>query len=212
MQPDAPVPPSTPPALRITDADRERAAGVLERATGEGRLTLEEFSVRVGAVWSAQDSADLARITADLPAPEAPLVGQNRVPEKIVNVFSSSKRHGRWRLWRRMRVVNVFGETQLDLREAEITAEALSDDVVDITGRNVFGEVLVIVPEGVEVELTGTVIFGERSARLAPVRRLAGTPVIRVNITTVFGETKVESRGPNSGSPLARWLRGMLES
>ncbi len=84
--------------------------------------------------------------------------------------------------------------------------------MVEINGRNVFGSVEVIVPEGVEVEIGGTVVFGERSIRLAPVQRLAGTPVIRINITTVFGETKAISRGPNSGTPLARWLRGVLEA
>jgi hypothetical protein len=32
-----------------------------------------------------------------------------------------------------------------------------------------------------------------------------------VSVTVVFGEVKVESKGPNSGSPLMRWLRQALE-
>ncbi len=207
MQPD---PQAQQPALRITDTDRERAAEVLERACGEGRLTLEEFSARVGAVWAAQDSTELAHTTADL-VQEQPVVGTTQTLEKIVNVFSSSKRQGRWRLLRQVRVVNVFGETELDLRDATPSGEALGAEVIEIGGTNVFGSVLVIVPEGVEVELTGAMVFGGHKMRLAPVPRLAGTPVIRVNVATVFGETRVESRGPHSGSPLARWLRGVLE-
>jgi hypothetical protein len=42
-------------AVPIGDPDRERAADLLERACGEGRLTLEEFRVRVGALWPAGD-------------------------------------------------------------------------------------------------------------------------------------------------------------
>jgi len=213
VQPDPVVPPQPslprPPAVRITDADRERTAALLERACGEGRLTLEEFSVRVGAVWAADDSAELARTTEDL-APLPP-VGSSQTVEKVVTVFSSNKRHGRWRLPRRIRVTNVFGETELDLREAALGPEAIAAQEVEVTGKNVFGSVKVIVPEGVEVDLRGSAVFGERSMRLAPVQRLAGTPVIVVSVSTVFGELKVESRGPNSGSPLARWVRGLLE-
>ena len=203
MQPD-----SQPPALRITDADRERAVEILQRACGEGRLTLEEFSVRAGAAWAANDSAELAQTTADV-APQ-PTVGSHQRVEKVVNVFSSNKRRGRWQLPRRFRVVNVFGETELDIRDAALGPEALADNIVEINGRNVFGSVKVIVPEGVDVDLAGSAVFGERESRLAPVQRLPGTPMIVVNIHTVFGEVKVESRGPNSGSPWMRKMRGML--
>jgi hypothetical protein len=167
--PTPPAEPATirPPAVRITDADRQRAAEVLERACGDGRLTLEEFSVRVGAVWAAQDSAELAVTTADLMV--APPVGMGAEVESITNVFSSSQRHGRWRLSPRLRLINVFGETKLDLRDAVLNAEAMAGDVVEISGRNVFGSVEIIVPEGVEVEMRGTAIFGERTTRLAPV-------------------------------------------
>jgi hypothetical protein len=199
-----------PQGLRISDADRQRAAEVLERACGEGRLTLEEFSIRVGAVWASQDAATLAETTADLMV--APPVGLAPEVESITTVFSSSKRHGRWRLPRRLKVTNVFGETKLDLREAALSVAAMAEDVVEISGTNVFGTVEVIVPEGVEVEVTGSVVFGDRSSRLAPVQRLPGTPLIRVTVKTVFGETKAISRGPNSGSPLSRWLRGVLDS
>src|SRR5689334_702927 len=111
MQPEA-QPPPAPPALRITDADRERAVELLQHACGEGRLTLEEFSVRAGAAWAANDSAELALTTADL-APR-PTVGSNQRVESVLTVFSSSKRKGRWQVPRRFRVVNIFGETQLD--------------------------------------------------------------------------------------------------
>lgn len=186
-----------PPAVRISDVEREQAALLLQRACGEGRLTLEEFSLRVGAVWAADTSGDLADATAGLTAPM--VVSGVASEERIVNVFGESKRAGRWRLRGALRLTNVFGAAELDLRAAVLDSEALDAHAVTITGKNVFGEVKVIVPEGVEVELTGSCVFGARGMELAAVPRLAGTPLVRVHINTYFGELKVYSRGPKSG-------------
>jgi hypothetical protein len=49
-----------PPAIRISDAERQHAIGVLRDAVVEGRLTLEEYSDRVGIAVGAR----LARIAA----------------------------------------------------------------------------------------------------------------------------------------------------
>jgi hypothetical protein len=187
-------------AVPIGDPDRERAADLLQRACGDGRLTLEEFSVRVGAVWAADSAAELEKATSGLAV--APPVGTGRVVEKITCVFGENKRTGRWRMFRALRVVTVFGETELDLREVQTDS-----DVMEITGRCVFGSVKVIVPEGVEVDLAGSAVFASRKVQLAPVPRLAGTPLVRITMNTYFGEVTVRSKGPNSGSALARWAR-----
>jgi hypothetical protein len=189
----------------IGDPDRERAAELLQQACGDGRLTLEEFTVRVGAVWAAETGADLAKATSGLAA--APVVGTRQSVEKITCVFSENKRHGRWRMPGSVKVVTVFGATELDLREVQTDA-----DIVEIRGRCLFGSVKVIVPEGVEVDVVGSTVFSSRKLRLAPVPRLPGTPLVRVHVNTYFGEVDVHSRGPNSGSPLARWLRELLGS
>jgi hypothetical protein len=192
-------------SVPIGDPDRERAAELLQQACGDGRLTLEEFTVRVGAVWAADSRADLDKATGELAA--APVVGTRQSVEKITCVFSENKRHGRWRMPGSVKVVTVFGATELDLREVQTDAE-----VVEIRGRCLFGSVKVIVPEGVEVDLVGSAVFSSRKLRLAPVPRLPGTPLVRVHVNTYFGEVDVHSRGPNSGSPLARWLREFLGS
>jgi hypothetical protein len=187
----------------ISDSERERAAELLQHACGDGRLTLEEFTVRVGAVWSAESSTELERATGDL-AP-APVVGSSQTVEKVTCVFSENKRIGRWRMPRVLRVLTVFGDSELDLREAQTDA-----DVVEITGKCVFGSVKVIVPEGVEVEMHGASAFSAKAINLAPVPRLPGTPLVRVGVNVYFGELKVRSQGPNSGSPLARWVRDVF--
>ncbi|MET8118910.1 DUF1707 domain-containing protein [Micromonospora sp. NPDC005189] len=54
--------------LRASDDDRNRVVAELHRHTAAGRLTLDEFSDRVGAVWTARTLGDLAALTRDLPA------------------------------------------------------------------------------------------------------------------------------------------------
>ncbi|GAA3450073.1 hypothetical protein GCM10018962_19060 [Dactylosporangium matsuzakiense] len=55
-------------AVRASDEDRQRVIGVLQRHTEEGRLTLEEFSDRVGTVYAAKTLDDLRAAVVDLPA------------------------------------------------------------------------------------------------------------------------------------------------
>lgn len=56
--------------LRASDAERERAAEALRRAAVEGRLDSEEFETRVGQVYAARWTAELAPLTADVEPPE----------------------------------------------------------------------------------------------------------------------------------------------
>jgi hypothetical protein len=53
---------------RASDADREHVIGVLREAFAEGRLTAEEHSARVGQAYAARTYAELATVSADLPA------------------------------------------------------------------------------------------------------------------------------------------------
>ena len=43
-----------PPAIRASDAERERTVGLLQDAAAEGRLTFEELADRVEAASSAR--------------------------------------------------------------------------------------------------------------------------------------------------------------
>jgi len=55
------------PSLRIGDAEREAAASELREHYAHGRLTLDEFSQRLDAVFAARTQRDLQHITSDLP-------------------------------------------------------------------------------------------------------------------------------------------------
>jgi uncharacterized membrane protein len=55
-------------SMRASTADRERAIDVLKAAFAEGRLSQDECEQRAGQAFSARTYAELATLTADLPA------------------------------------------------------------------------------------------------------------------------------------------------
>jgi hypothetical protein len=54
-------------AQRTSDHDRNAVLRRLERAVGEGRLTLWEFEERTTAALAARTRGDLDDVTSDLP-------------------------------------------------------------------------------------------------------------------------------------------------
>jgi uncharacterized protein DUF1707 len=54
--------------LRASHADRERVIGTLKAAFVQGRLTKDELDLRAGQTFAARTYAELAALTADLPA------------------------------------------------------------------------------------------------------------------------------------------------
>ena len=58
--------------LRMSDAEREQAAGELGEHYVQGRLSTEEHSERLDQIWAARTRAELAPIFQDLPGRYAP--------------------------------------------------------------------------------------------------------------------------------------------
>jgi hypothetical protein len=53
--------------MRAADRDRERVVHLLSIASGEGRLSLEEFEERSVRAYAAKTYGDLDRLVEDLP-------------------------------------------------------------------------------------------------------------------------------------------------
>jgi hypothetical protein len=54
--------------LRASHADREQVVGMLKAAFVQGMLAMDEFDLRVGQALASRTHAELAALTADLPA------------------------------------------------------------------------------------------------------------------------------------------------
>jgi class 3 adenylate cyclase len=186
---DARLPRSEPaalPAIRAGDADREHSVTVLREHTAAGRLTLEEFSARVERAYAARTLAELDEIGRDLPAPSVPVPSRRRATRFTGVVFGHTQRTGKLRLPRFSFALVVFGDTDLDLRRAEMSGPAAS-----VVALVLFGNIDVYVPEGVEVDLGGFSIFGHQREWGRDVEPHPGSPVLRVKVFSLFGTSDV---------------------
>ena len=190
------------PEVRASDAERDRAVALLRDAAGEGRLTFEELADRIDVAAAAKTHGELERITSDLPvaAAPAPTTALDVAPAATTSVFGDVKRSGAWAVpassaWR-----TVFGDVVLDLREARVTG-----DEVTIDANTVFGDIDLLVPEGVVVEVRSRTFFGDlrhETGQAGP----PGAPRILLEGGTVFGDVKV--RSARLREKLARRLLG----
>ena len=69
--------------LRASHADREQVVGTLKAAFVQGRLVKDEFDLRVGQALAPRTYAELAALTADLPA--GLHFGMTRAPRPVRN-------------------------------------------------------------------------------------------------------------------------------
>jgi hypothetical protein len=56
------------PALRVSDAERQRVVAMLQEHCAQGRLTVDEFAERTEEALASRTRADLDRVLRELPA------------------------------------------------------------------------------------------------------------------------------------------------
>jgi hypothetical protein len=175
------------PALRASDAERERTVELLRRHSVEGRLTLEDFAERISLAYEAKTRDELQQLTSDLPV-ETP--ARRRTPSRwIVSVMGGTERRGRFRLGPQTRVVSVMGGANIDLRRAE-----LESPEVELTIVSVMGGANIVVPEGVDVELTGIAFMGGKGYQPGRQPPPPGAPLIRVRAYAFMGGVSVTTK------------------
>src|SRR5262249_29394984 len=129
-----------PTQVWASDAERDAIVARLNAATGEGRLTLEEFGERAERAYSARTQGELELLVDDLPArgqvPSSAVVpAPSASPAKSVSqVMGALKRSGRWRLDRDTQLGTVIGAIKLDLRRVEISAAEIELRVEAVIG------------------------------------------------------------------------------
>jgi len=177
-----------PPAVRASDAERERTVDLLRTHAGDGRLSLEELAQRIDAAYASRTREELETVTADLPlAVTGPGQTPRRGAKRLTGVvFGSVERKGRWRLPRRALVFVGFGDADIDLRTAQIDG-----DVVTLVACIFFGNADFYVPEGVDVDLGGLTLFGHRGEHGKDVPPSPHSPFVRLRVYALFGTADV---------------------
>ena len=199
------------PAGRVSDVERDEAVASLRDDLLAGRLTLDEFSERVGAAYQARTGLELAVTRHGLPAPQSPppapapaSQGVQRARRRsrfTLAVFGAVSRRGRFRLPGWSGAAAVFADLNLDLREAEVEGPRAVVLVLVV-----FGNIDILVPEGVDVDVGGIVVFGSRDEwghdSAGP-----GGPSIHVRCLAVFGVVDVWRVPPHLHGSAAQVVR-----
>jgi class 3 adenylate cyclase len=182
--------PAVPPEpRRVSDAERERTVELLKERTADGTLTLEEFAGRVDRALTARSTDDLAAVVADLAGTTLTERPKRSLRHRVIAVMGGAQTKGRWRCGDSVTAVAVMGGCQLDFRNAEISVAE-----VHVTAVAVMGGIHIIVPEGVDVTMSGMPIMGGRSLQVKDVPILPGSPRIVVHALPIMGGVTVQSR------------------
>jgi Domain of unknown function (DUF1707) len=131
-----PADPSSSPALRASDADRDRVIELLRTAVTDGRLDSAEFDERLDTALTARTIDALAPLTADLIA--APGSGRaltlppaGTPTEPVAELITIKEKHGpvrrdgRWKLPHRLALRTSWCQVMLDLTSAVPTGPEL---------------------------------------------------------------------------------------
>ena len=182
-----------PTGVRASDAEREDTATILRDAAAEGRLTFEELADRIELAMGSRTREQLQRLTGDLPAPDREPdpggdAGALTAPAAVTtSLLGDIRRSGVWSLPAESSYRTVFGNVVLDLREAQVTAKE-----VTIDANSLFGDIDLLVPEGVAVEVRSRRVMGSISQEADAVK--PGAPRVVLTGRTVFGNVRVRHR------------------
>lgn len=166
--------------IRASDTERDRVVLSLREHCAAGRLTLEEFSTRADLAYEAATREELDAITRDLPQEVQPAA--RRHPRRFtISIFGGSDVRGRWRAAPQSYVLDCFGGSTIDLREAALEPETTFFAV------SVFGGSDFYVPEGIEVDLSGFAVFGGNDERGDEGIVHPGAPLVRIVAVSLFG-------------------------
>ncbi len=186
--------------LRASDADRDTAAAVINNALAEGRLTAEEHSERLDAIYASKTHAELVPLLEDLPEQSQrgvmmPSVAsadleRPRQHGRIVSIFAGASRKGTWHPEPVIDMLTVFGGAELDFRDAILPGKE-----VVLRATTVLGGVSVIVPPEMRVVDNGIAILGGRESTGNPAEASSpDAPVLRVEGACILGGMEIKRK------------------
>jgi hypothetical protein len=195
---------------------REVIVQQLSEQFAADRLTMDELERRLDLVYKATTAAELAALTADLPAFASPLspsalpaggraLGVHAVMSTRVRaLLGNVERGGLMEIPSHLEVRAMLGNVELDLRDAHFGA------VTEISIRAMLGNVEIVLPSGVRVENDGRALLGSFTCDVAPgAMPMVGTaPIVRFTGRALLGNVEIRSAAtpynPNEHAALTR--------
>ncbi|KAA0016317.1 DUF1707 SHOCT-like domain-containing protein [Antrihabitans cavernicola] len=208
--------------LRVSDAEREHVGQLLQRAVGQGMLSLGEFTERMDTALGAKTRGELNVVLADLPGirligdeapqqqpqvPSAPQPVYGQPPtfrpgagDVVRGRMSNVTRKGPWHVPSTLQLNSRFSSVNLDFTEAIMTSQ-----VVEIYVDDFCSSVSLIVPDEATVDLNGLQLIGAN----ANSRVRTGPPIGKLHIV-VRGRIRfgsLEAKHP-FGTSIRRMMGG----
>ena len=182
----------------VTSEERDAAEARLRQAVADEVLSLEEFGDRMRLLLEARTRGELHAAVVGLPPagePAARAAARGRARPvrtggSAVAILGSAELRGRWRPDGSTTAVAVLGDSRVDLQGVEFEGDELV-----ISAVSALGTVEIIVPEGVEVDLRGIAVLGDRTDRTDGTV-IPGAPVVRIEGLALLGEIVVRHPRP----------------
>jgi hypothetical protein len=185
--------PVDPRTLRVSDADREHVVGLLQKAIGQGLITLDEFTTRTDSALAARTRGELNAVLIDLPGLVHPETRPAAPPAKpkleLRNTMSTMRRTGQWAVPRELVVRNKMGTCDLDFTDAVI-----EQDVVTIDLDVMAGSVKILLPEHATVDADELELAAGSLANKIAVSQIPGRPHFVIKGIVRAGSVKIKRR------------------
>ena len=109
-------------------------------------------------------------------------------PHRLVSVFGDITRSGAWRPRRKTSAVAIFGDIDLDLRQA-----TLPRDAIRVAAIAPLGNIDIAVPSGSQVDVGGFTLFGSKKVALDGAAPEEADTYITIRGFSLFGSMKVRT-------------------
>lgn len=167
--------------LRVSDAEKEHVGQLLQRAVGQGMLSLGEFTERMDTALAAKTRGELNSVLADLPgmqiaedpAPHTPSPypsytgnspaspwhpaqqGQGGHSDVVRGTMSTVSRKGPWHVPPTLTIQSKMSTVTLDFTQA-----VMSTQVVEVMVDDYCSTISLVVPKEATVDLNGVETVG----------------------------------------------------
>lgn len=191
--------PDQPSSLQALERERERVIALLSRNFANDTLSLDELEARLELAYRADSVAEVRALATDLADTDTPSGGRlvrpaptpsQSVRQRMVSFMASRVRRGAWIPPQELDLVAVMSETQLDLRDAQLSA-----GITEIRIKATMASVRITVPPHVHVVTETTPIMAsvsDNSSSSPPPPH--GAPVIRVTGWALMSDVTVRRR------------------
>ncbi|MFE0374776.1 DUF1707 domain-containing protein [Streptomyces inhibens] len=195
--------PATSRSVLASDAEREDMVERLREATAEGRLTLEELAERSEAAYLARTREELRSVGEDLPHVTRPESSASATGQRSFRAVFGDVTHHSPSLEHGIEATAVFGDLTLDL----CASPAPSTGELTIEARALVGDVHLLLPEGVRVEMNCSKVLGDlRNVTREHSGPEAVTPLIRITGSAVLGDIVVAHPNSDRRTYWQKWL------